>query len=165
MFIKEYKVEQKELLHPFGHLIYRKVTPIKGEESDWMDAPNRCFLYEDYVTTMVYPEVFHHILLLEIDEKYRNNGYGKLLVQQFFEEAKPKSVILEVGITKQELYEKLVEEKHLYNYLETSIKLFWEKMGFTDINHTAVNKQETIPMLWPPERAKRIILQSKTNLF
>ena len=165
MFIKEYKVEQKELLHPFGHLIYRKVTPIIGDVSDWLNAPNRCFLYEDYISTMKYPEVFHHIVVLEINEKYRNKGYGRLLVKQFFEEAKPESVILEVGLTEQELYERLIEEKRLYNYLETNIKPFWEKMDFMDINHTAINKQETIPMLWPPERAKQIISLGKIKLF
>lgn len=133
--------------------------------TDSKEVPGRCFLYDDYLSTMDYPEIFHHILLLEIDEKYRNNGYGKLLVQQFFEYVKPDSVILEAGITKRELYEEMEANNTIYKYIDESIKPFWVKMGFTDVNHTVFWKSELIPMLWPPERAASFIALSKTNLF
>lgn len=165
MYLREYKIEQKAIIHPFGKLIYRKVIPIMSRYPSKDPVLNSRTLYDDYLSTMDYPETFHHILLLEIDEKYRNNGYGKLLVQQFFLYAKPDSVILEAGITKQELYEEMEANNTIYRYIDESIKPFWVKMGFTDVNHTVFWKSELIPMLWPPERAARLAALSKTNLF
>lgn len=165
MFIKEYRIDQNELIHPFGRLVYRKVTPIEGKYDNGFKVPGRCFLYEDYVSTMEQPESFHHIVHLEIQEQYRGNGYAKLLVNQFFNKAKPVSVILEAGITHEDLYDKLCEMNCLYKYLEEHIKPFWEKFGFVDVNHTAICAQEKIPMIWPRERAQKILALGNTKLF
>lgn len=77
----------------------------------------------------------------------------------------PTVFILEAGITKRELYEEMEANNTIYKYIDESIKPFWVKMGFTDVNHTVFWKSELIPMLWPPERAASLIALSKTNLF
>lgn len=165
MYIKEYKIDQDELLHPFGRLVYRKVTPVEGKSNNQFKVPGRCFLYEDYVSTMEHTETFYHLVLLEIQEQYRDKGYAKLLIKQFFDITKPTSVILEAGIIYEDLYNKLCDKGRLYEYLEERIKPFWEKFGFVDVNHTVICAQEKIPMVWPKERARKLIALSNTSLF
>lgn len=156
MDIKEFKIVQGEISIPQGQLIYRRVEPIEGVADDGK-VPGRCFLYDDYVATMDKPEVFYEIIRLEVNEDCRGRGFGRKLVEQFMAEQKPQSVVLRAGVLYEKQYDELKEKGCLYDYIEDSIKPFWEKMGFVDVNHTAFWFEESIPMLYPRERAESII--------
>mgnify|MGYP004603493103 CR=1 FL=1 len=156
MSIKEFKIKQGEISIPQGHLVYRRVEPIEGVVSG-EKVPGRCFLYDDYVSTMSKPEVFYEIVRLEVNEDCRGCGFGRKLVEQFMAEQKPQSVVLRAGILYEEQYNELREKDCLYDYIEDNIKPFWEKMGFVDVNQTAFYFEEGIPMLYPRERAEAII--------
>ena len=164
MKVKEFKLEEGKIDCPEGQLIYRRVEPIEGKPIG-DGVPGRCFLYDDYLGTMNKPETFYEIVRLEVKEVCRGQGFGRKLVEQFFAEQKPESVVLRAGVLTEELYNELKEKGCLYDYIEDNIKPFWEKMGFVDVNRTVFCFEEAIPMLYPSEKAKRIILQSKTNLF
>lgn len=161
MDIKEFKIEKGEITCPEGQLIYRRVEPIEGKPVDIkpiaVKTPGSCFLYDDYVNTMDKLEVFYEIVRLEVKEKYRGQGFGRKLVEQFFAEQKPQSIVLRAGPLYEKQYDELTEKGCLYDYIEDNIKPFWEKMGFVDVNHTAFWFEQSIPMLYPRERAEAII--------
>lgn len=156
MRIKEFKIEKGEITCPEGRLVYRRVEPIVGFSS-CDKVPGSCFLYEDYVSTMNMPQIFYEIALLEVKEEYRGQGFGRKLVEQFFAEQKPLSVVLRAGVIYEKQYDELTEKGCLYDYIEDNIKPFWEKIGFIDVNHTAFWFEESIPMLYPRDIAEAII--------
>lgn len=154
-YITEYVVESDVIKDRVGILKYNKVTPIfaDGVEPDGLVVKNRCFLYDDYSSLLKPGDTFYEITFIEVKEDNRRKGIGTWLVEEFLRTCKPKSVILQAGITTKELYDKLCEENRLTEYIYENLIPFYNKLGFTDVNNTVFYFEESVPMLWPQSRA------------
>lgn len=153
-YITKFIKEEGSIQVPEGKLIYYKVTPVF---SDTENGPDRvegsCFLYDDYSTLLKPGDTFYEIALVEVEAGARRKGIGTKLVKEFFTKCNPDSVVLKAGITRKELYEQLCTEDNLIEYIYENIVPFYEKLGFTDVNHTVFYFEETVPMLWPKSKA------------
>lgn len=180
-YIKKFEIQENEIKRIGARLIYRTVLPVfeEGEAPTGFTPEGSCFLYDDYSSLLKPGDVFHEIVLVEVEEPYRRKGIGTQLVRDFFEECNPTSVVLRAGITKEALYNQLCEEDREVGYVYENIVPFYESLGFTDVNHTVFYFEETVPMLWPKSKAdeakrkseefKKKLEQecgsSKTNVF
>ena len=160
-YIRRYEIEKDSIELKDGKLIYCKVKPIFDRVETHADIPSgrpegSCFLYDDYACQLHPGDVFYEIKLLEVNETSRRKGIGTQLVKAFFNQCHPDSVVLSAGITTEKLYDELCAKSDpnaLIDYIYANQVKFWEKMGFTDVNHTTFYFEETVPMLWPKSAA------------
>lgn len=165
MFVKEYHKNRQYINDHLnrGTLIYDIVTAHKASDNDdWLVAPGRCFLYDDYISTfdnIKSPQTiqFYELKQLFVSEKHRRKGIGTSLVNELIKVADGSPIILSAGIIDEKLYESFTTHDDLINYIYKEIVPFYESVGFTDVNHTAFDFEETIPMVYPKEEADRII--------
>ncbi|MBO5435426.1 hypothetical protein J6A31_06420 [bacterium] len=163
-FISRFEEERGEIKTDDGQLIYFKVTPHFETIDSRENIPSHrvegsCFLFDDYSCLLKPGDTFYHIAKIEVNENARRKGVGTKLVDTFFKTINPQSVVLQAGITTEELYNRLRESDTLCDYIYENIVPFWEKMGFTDVNGTTFYFEESVPMLWPKsqaDEAKRI---------
>lgn len=159
-YIKEFVIHEGKIERLGAKLIYNKVEPIfeKGKAPIGFTPKGSCFLYEDYSCMLKPGDTFYEIVLINVEEQYRRNGVGTRIVKEFFSTCNPKTVVLRAGITDKELYDKLHQENRIDDYIYENIVPFYEKLGFTDVNHTVFCFEESVPMLWPKaiaDEAKR----------
>lgn len=156
-YITEYQIESGEIRERVGVLKYNVVTPVfaKGKAPTGFHPKNSCFLYDDYSSLLKPGDVFHEITFLEVKKDNRRKGIGAWLIDRFFSECNPKTVVLKAGIIDRELYDLLCKENHLIEYIYKNIVPFYEKLGFTDVNNTVFCFEESVPMLWPKAAADK----------
>lgn len=157
-YITKYIKEEDSIQVPEGKLIYFKVTPVFSDEQCGPErVDGSCFLYDDYASLLKPGDTFYEIALIEVEEGARRKGIGTKLIKEFFAKCNPDSVVLKAGITREELYYELISEDSpitLTEYIYKNIVPFYEKLGFTDVNHTVFYFEETVPMLWPKSKAE-----------
>ena len=159
MKIIKFDIQQDTIVLPEGELVYRRVTPIFGNDAAVTIPEGACFLYEDYSAQLKPGDIFYEIAKVEVKPEFRRMGFGTRLMNMFFEKCKPDSVVLKAGIIDKQLYDKLCEDDQLPEYIYTNIVPFYEKFGFVDVNNTTFSFQEIVPMLWPKaaaDEAKRL---------
>ena len=154
-YIKKFSKENGSIEHEEGSVVYCKVTPVfsEGEPPIGYQPEGSCFLYEDYSAQLKPGDIFYEIVRVEVKENARRKGVGTRLVKEFFEKCNPTSVVLKAGILYEDLYEQLCSENRLTDYIYKNIVPFYESLGFTDVNHTTFNFEESVPMLYPKEAA------------
>ena len=154
-YIAKFIKEQGTIEHEDGSMIYYKVTPVfsEGEPPVGHIPEGSCFLYDDYGSQLNPGDIFYEIVRVEVKENARRKGVGTRLVKEFFAKCNPTSVVLKAGIIYEDLYEQLCSENRLTDYIYKNIVPFYESLGFTDVNHTTFNFEESVPMLYPKEAA------------
>lgn len=154
-YITKYVKEDGCIKIENGSLSYSKITPVfaDGEAPKGHVPINACFLYDDYSAQLKPGDVFYEITLIKVDENHRRQKIGTNLVKKFFTECNPKSVIIQAGITDEDLYNQLCETNQLQDFIYKNIVPFYESLGFTDVNHTTFYFEESVPMLWPKNAA------------
>lgn len=161
-YITEYVKEEGLIQSDKGVLRYCKVTPKfeEGEHPECVIVKGGSFLYDDYSGQLKPGDVFYEIMFLEVKEQYRRSGEGTRLVNEFFKQCKPKTVVLRAGITDGGLYEALTADRSnsgVEEYIYANVVPFWESVGFTDVNHTTFYMEESVPMLWPKSAAEEAV--------
>lgn len=136
----------------FAHLIPVWARAEKREDIKSSGSGN--FLYDDTSAILHPGETFYEIVELTVSEENRRKGYGTELVKKFFEHMNPEIVVLRAGILSEELYNSLEANGELQSYIHQNIVPFWESVGFTDVNNTVFCLEQTVPMLWPKEKAE-----------
>lgn len=138
-------------------LKYAHLTPVwaKAETKEDMElTETHNFLYDDTSIILHPGETFYEIVRLEVGEENRRKGYGTELVKKFFKDMNPEIVVLRAGILSEELYNSFEGNSELQSYIHQNIVPFWESVGFTDVNNTVFCLEQSVPMIWPKEKAE-----------